>query len=55
MRVARAGPGAVVLGGRLVVLGGFAEGRVVGSVESYDPAEDAWDELPPMLTARAPN
>jgi len=47
-----AGPG----GGRLVVVGGegnpAAESGVFPQVESYDPATDTWESLPPMPAPR---
>ena len=42
-----------VLDGRLYAVGGYGnDGSVLGSVERYDPATDAWEAVVPMALAR---
>ena len=46
--------GSAVLDGKWYVAGGVdSEGRVLDSVEVYDPVQNVWTELTPMPTARA--
>merc|ERR1712086_202570 len=59
MTLARFGAGAAALEGKLYAVGGRveddeAEGeRPAHSVERFDPASNAWEEVAPMATARA--
>jgi N-acetylneuraminic acid mutarotase len=46
--VPRSGPSAAYVGGRIVVFGGEATGKVFGTNEAYDPATDTWEALAPM-------
>ena len=42
-----------VLDGRLYAVGGFNDGDGdFGTVERYDPAENVWEAVAPMATAR---
>jgi N-acetylneuraminic acid mutarotase len=57
MRVARSEHPAVVLEGKIAVLGGLVETGVgqtgvSASVEAYDPATDTWSDLPDLPAAR---
>lgn len=56
MPTSRGGAAGAVVGGRIVVAGGEGNSAdpsgVFPQVEVYDPARDAWDALPPMLTPR---
>jgi N-acetylneuraminic acid mutarotase len=49
---ARSGPSAVYVGGKIVVFGGEATGRVFGTNEIYDPKTDAWEAGTPMAIPR---
>jgi N-acetylneuraminic acid mutarotase len=49
---ARSGPSCVYIGGKIVVFGGEATGRVFGTNEAYDPKTDAWEALTPMAIPR---
>ena len=58
LTLARLGAGVAALEGKLYAVGGReddeAEGeRPAHSVERYDPASNAWEEVAPMATARA--
>ena len=57
LTLARFGAGAAALEGKLFAVGGRedeAEGeRPAHSVERFDPASNAWEEVAPMATARA--
>ena len=48
----RSGPSCAVLGGKIVVMGGEATGRVFGTNEAYDPKTDSWEALAPMAVPR---
>ena len=48
----RAGFGAAVIDGDIVVIGGENAAGASDAVESYDPRADAWRKLAPMPTAR---
>lgn len=37
-----------VLGGRIVIAGGFEDGVIVPTVRAYEPASGGWSELPPL-------
>ena len=57
MARARAGHGVAVLNGKLYAVGGYdggdlSSGTTLSSVERYDPAANAWEEIAPMPTAR---
>src|SRR5262249_12538797 len=56
MPTSRGGAAGAVGGGRIVVAGGEGNSAdpsgVFPQVEVYDPARDAWDALPPMVTPR---
>jgi non-specific serine/threonine protein kinase len=52
MTTARAGQGAALVGGRVVVAGGEDPSRVYGEVEAYDIAREAWSALPSLPTPR---
>lgn len=52
MPTPRSGHGAVVLRGRMFVMGGEGTNRVFGQNESYDPGSDAWLRHAPMPTPR---
>ena len=49
---ARSGPSCVYIGGKIVVFGGEATGRVFGTNEIYDPKTDAWEAGTPMAIPR---
>ena len=49
---ARSGPSCVYIGGKIVVFGGEATGRVFGTNEAYDPKTDSWEALTPMAIPR---
>ena len=53
MPTARAAAGAVSVYGSIYVLGGAANGQVLGTVERYDASVDAWYPMAPMGVARA--
>ena len=53
MRSAADGMAAVVMNGKLIVIGGFDFGRYLTTVRAYDPRDRTWNELPSLLTARA--
>jgi N-acetylneuraminic acid mutarotase len=48
----RSGPSAVYIGGKIVVFGGEATGKVFGTNEAYDPQTDSWEALAPMAIPR---
>jgi N-acetylneuraminic acid mutarotase len=48
----RSGVSAVYIGGKIVVFGGEATGRVFGTNEAYDPKTDMWEALTPMPIPR---
>jgi len=48
----RSGVSAVYIGGKIVVFGGEATGRVFGTNEAYDPKTDSWEALAPMPIPR---
>ena len=48
----RSGPSAVYIGGKIVVFGGEATGKVFGTNEGYDPKTDSWEQLAPMAIPR---
>ncbi len=50
--VPRSGPSAAYVGGRIVVFGGEATGKVFGTNEAYDPKTDTWEALAPMRVPR---
>ena len=50
--VPRSGPSAAFTGGRIVVFGGEATGKVFGTNEAYDPKTDSWEALAPMVLPR---
>jgi len=52
MQTARAGPVAVVLAGKLYVLGGEARGAALKEVERFDPWIGRWESLPDMHIGR---
>ena len=52
MPTARSGPSCVYIGGKIVVFGGEATGRVFGTNEAYDPKTDTWEALAPMAIPR---
>ena len=49
---ARSGPSCVYIGGKIVVFGGEATGKVFGTNEAYDPKTDSWEALTPMAIPR---
>ena len=49
---ARSGHGAVLVGGRIFVMGGEGTNRVFGQNEAYDIGRDAWEQYAPMPTPR---
>ena len=49
---ARSGPSAVTIGGKIVVFGGEATGKVFGTNEGYDPKTDTWEQLTAMAIPR---
>ena len=49
---ARSGPSCVYIGGKIVVFGGEATGRVFGTNEAYDPKTDTWEAGTPMAIPR---
>ena len=49
---ARSGVSAVYHGGKIVVFGGEATGKVFGTNEAYDPETDSWKALAPMKLPR---
>src|SRR5450759_4772575 len=49
---ARSGPSCVYIGGKIVVFGGEATGKVFGTNEAYDPKTDSWEALMPMAIPR---
>ena len=51
MAAARGNFGVAVLDGKLYAVGGYG-GDILSSVERYDPALDAWEEVAPMASAR---
>ena len=53
LRHKRSCAGAAVLHNRIYVVGGRSGSKTLRSVESYDPAEERWQELDPMITARS--
>jgi hypothetical protein len=54
MTAARVSPASAVLNGKLYVFGGADTNyQVLNTVESYDPAANAWTAETPMPTARA--
>ena len=60
LTLARFGAGVAALEGKLYAVGGSIEEddeaeaqRRAHSVERYDPASNAWEEVAPMATARA--
>ena len=60
MALARFGAGVAALEGKLYAVGGRvedddpnADGAASDSVERFDPASKAWEEVAPMATARA--
>ena len=46
--------GVAVLAGKLYAVGGYStnDDGSLGSMERYDPAANAWEEVAPMATAR---
>lgn len=53
MGTARHSHACTVMGGKVVVVGGFAGIGALASVEIYDPKTDAWRDLPEMRQGRA--
>ncbi|KAJ8709916.1 hypothetical protein PYW07_009282 [Mythimna separata] len=53
LALGRAAHGTAVLGGRLLVCGGYDRARVLRAAEAYDPALNEWTALPDMRCARA--
>jgi N-acetylneuraminic acid mutarotase len=49
---ARSGPSCAYIGGKIVVFGGEATGRVFGTNELYDPNTDSWEAGTPMAIPR---
>jgi N-acetylneuraminic acid mutarotase len=49
---ARSGPSCAYIGGKIVVFGGEATGRVFGTNELYDPRTDTWEAGTPMAIPR---
>jgi N-acetylneuraminic acid mutarotase len=49
---ARSGPSAAYIGGKIIVFGGEATGKVFGTNEAYDPKSDSWEALTPMKVPR---
>jgi N-acetylneuraminic acid mutarotase len=55
MPTARTGLAGDVVGGRLYAIGGYSSvppHNVIGKVEAYDPATNAWSTKSPMPTRR---
>jgi hypothetical protein len=53
MPTAREHVASCVLGGQLIVIGGWRDDKsVVAAVEAYDPARGSWRALAPLRTAR---
>lgn len=50
--VPRSGPCAAYVGGKIIVFGGEATGKVFGTNEAYDPKTDTWEALAPMAVPR---
>jgi len=48
----RSGPSAAYVGGKILVFGGEATGKVFGTNEAYDPKTDSWEALAPMAIPR---
>lgn len=48
----RSGVSSVYFGGKIIVFGGEATGKVFGTNEAYDPKTDSWDALAPMALPR---
>ena len=53
MLTARQSTSVVVGEGHLYVMGGFSQGKVLASVESYDIQGGTWTTIPPMTDARS--
>ncbi|XP_050667813.1 influenza virus NS1A-binding protein homolog [Leptidea sinapis] len=53
MSVGRCAVGCAVVGGRLVVCGGYDRARALRAVEAFRPQTNAWRPLPDMRRARA--
>jgi N-acetylneuraminic acid mutarotase len=49
---ARSGPSCAFIGGKIVVFGGEATGKVFGTNELYDPKTDTWEAGTPMAIPR---
>ena len=49
---ARYCPGATMWQGKLVVVGGYRDGRFLNSAEAYDPDRGVWQAMPPLVHAR---
>lgn len=49
----RAAHGSAVLGGRLLVCGGYDRARVLRAAEAYDPLTNEWSALPELAAPRA--
>ena len=52
MPTPRSGPSCVYIGGKIVVFGGEATGKVFGTNEIYDPKADVWEAGTPMALPR---
>jgi hypothetical protein len=52
LKSARAGSSAVVVAGRLYVIGGEARGRALNDVQRFDPWFGSWETLPSMRQGR---
>ena len=53
MATARSEHGVAVLDGKLYAVGGYSnDDGILSSVERYDPAANAWEEVAPMAEAR---
>ena len=54
MDLPRASHSAAAFEGRLVVVGGFADGEWLSATASYDPATNSWSPMAPMNLPDSP-
>lgn len=52
MAISRILPGVAALNGRICVVGGEQESKILANGESYDPLEDKWSSISPMVVPR---
>jgi N-acetylneuraminic acid mutarotase len=53
MPTARTSPGIAVVDGRIYVIGGVRNTKILSAVEAYDPATETWTKKADMPTARS--